>query len=156
MSVIEVKVLPEWKEKADQYAREAGMPSMRTGKLAEYAVVAFFRGEGIPVREDMTPSNTPDFFDINLGNTLVDVKSCLEPAQELRVTKLYFDKGRRFAFYIGAQVSRERERVIIFGFCSKEDVQKAKFRRIGRRVAYYIPFSQLRPIEALVQAFRKE
>ena len=152
----EVDVQPEWREKADRYAREVGYPSMRTGKLAEYAVIWFFRKNGVQVREDQTPTTQPDYLDINLGNTLVDVKSCLEPAQEVRVTKKYFDMGRRFAFYIGVQVSKDRKKARIFGFCSLEDVKKARSRHVGNRVVYSIPFSQLQPIQKLVSSFRKD
>jgi len=153
---IEVNILPEWKEKADEYAKETGYSSMRTGKLAEYAVISYLRKEKVPLKEDQTAKNRPDYFDINLGSTLVDVKSCLEPAKELRVTKEYFDRGRRFAFYIGVQITRDREKARIFGFCSKDVVSKAKSKRVGNRMVYLVPFSKLEPIEKLAKAFRKK
>lgn len=153
-SPVEVAILQEWRERADRYAQATGFPSMRTGKLAEYAVIDFFRRAGVVVREDQTPTNRPDHFDLNIKGTLVDVKSCLAPSKELRVTKHNFDRGRRFSFYIGIQVSRNRKKARIFGFCTKEEVKNAPSRRIGSREAYFVPFSSLQPIEKLVSAFR--
>lgn len=155
MSPVVVPLLEPWRKRADAYAEKARFPSMKTGKLAEYAVIDYFRKNSVFVREDQTPVNRPDYFDINFGSALADVKSCLEPAKELRVTKSLFDTGRRFAFYIGVQMSRDRQTAKIFGYCTKDDVSKAKFKKIGTRVAYVIPFSKLEPIEKLVNAFRK-
>jgi hypothetical protein len=84
------------------------------------------------------------------------VKSCLAPKKELRVTKSLFDRGRRFAFYIGVQISRDRKVARIFGFCSKKDVERAPVKKVGKRVCYVVPFGKLEPIEKLVRAFRKE
>lgn len=153
---IRIPITQNWRKDADQYAKAAGYPSMRTGKLAEYAVAWYFRKHHVPVREDQTPKNEPDYFDINLGNTLVDVKSCLAPAKELRITKSLFDRGRRFAFYIGVQVARDRKQAKLFGFCKKVDVPRAKTKWVGNRKVYAIPFSQLEPIQKLVNAFQKE
>jgi len=153
---VEVKILPEWGEMAREYAKATGHESMKTGKLAEYAVVHYLRSRNVPLREDQTPKDRPDYFDINLGSTLVDVKSCLAPAKELRVTKSNFDRGRRFQFYIGVQITRSRKKARIYGFCSKEEVGKAGTRRVGRRECYVVPFSGLEPIEKIVSSFAKK
>ncbi len=153
---VNVHINPEWRERARRCAKESGFPSMRTGKLAEFAVIHYLRKQGVPLREDQTPGNRPDYFDINLGSTLVDVKSCLEPAEELRVTKDHFDRGRRFAFYIGVQISRDLEEARIFGFCSKDAVGEAGHRKVGKRECYVLPFLKLEPIQKLALAFRKD
>lgn len=154
MDQVTIPIREAWRKQADAYAKATGMRSMRTGKLAEYAVVHYLRSEGVTLREDQTPTNRADHFDINLGNTLVDVKSCLAPATELRVTKTQFDRGKRFAFYIGVQMARNRETATIYGFCDAEMVKTAKTKKQGSRDVYVVPFSQLRPIQDLVQAFR--
>ena len=156
MDIPEVTILPEWRKKAEEYAKAAGMPSMKTGKLAEYVVINYFRSKGVPVKEDQTHPTQPDFFDLNLGNTLVDVKSCLAPASELRVTKAQFDRGKRFHFYIGVQISRDREKARLFGFCTSKEIKSASTRKVGHRDCYILPFSKLRPIETLANSFSKE
>lgn len=156
MDPIFIAILPEWKKKADDYALAARMPSMKTGKIAEYAVVHYFRTNGVFVREDETPKNQPDYFDVNFGNALADVKSCLPPAQELRITKYQYDRGRRFDFYIGVQVDAARTMALIFGYCKKDEVKKARSRWIGQRKVYIIPFSKLHPIGQLLKAFKRE
>jgi len=156
MDPVLVPLKEEWKEKADQYAQEAGYPSMRTGKLAEYAVIWYLRSKHVPLKEDHTPPTRADYFDLNLGSTLVDVKSCLAPAQELRVTRKWFDKGRRFAFYIGVQMTKNRKQARIFGFCSREAVARATVKQRGKREVYIVPFSMLEPIEKLVSAFTNQ
>lgn len=156
MQPVEVPIRAEWRVQADEYARTAGFPTMRTGKLAEYAVIFYLRSQGVQVREDRTPMTQPDYFDLNLGSTLVDVKSCLAPSKELRVPRSHFDRGRRFAFYIGVQVSRSREVARIFGYCTKEDIRSAKARWVNHRAVYTLPFSRLRPISSLVSAYRRD
>ena len=129
---------------------------MRTGKLAEYAVISYLRSQGVHLREDRTPMTQPDYFDLNLGSALVDVKSCLAPAKELRVPRSHFDRGRRFAFYIGVQISRDRSIARIWGYCTKADLGSARARWINHRAVYTLPFSKLRPIGSLVAAYRRD
>lgn len=154
--MIEIVTKKDWIRRAREYSEVAKMPSMKSGKLAEYAVIDYFKSQGIPLKEDQTPKDRPDYFDINLGSTLVDVKSCLEPAKELRITKNLFDKGRRFAFYIGVQITRDYSLARIYGFCTKDDVTKARVRLVGKRECYVIKFHKLRPIELIVESFSKK
>lgn len=155
-SPIEVPVEKEWREKAADYAKKAGFPSMRTGKLAEYVVLSYLRKEGLFPREDLTHPTQPDYFDLNLGNATIDVKSCLAPAKELRITKHLFDRGRRFQYYIGVQITKDIKTAKIYGFCPLKAVKSAKTRKVGSRECYVIPFSKLESITKLVNAFRKD
>jgi hypothetical protein len=153
---ITVKITDQQLDAASQYEQGSGLQGMRYGKLGEYCVIDYLRRQNISLREDTTPMDRPDYYDINSFHSLIDVKTATKPSvKAIHITKSTFDRGRRFEFYIGVQLDMKHGKAYIYGYATKKDIEHAKFRKAGMRYAYYILLKDMRPIQELVAYLKK-
>lgn len=153
---VEVAVQEDWIRRAQAYGERTGMQSMIVGKTGEYAVIDYLRQLGVQLREDQTPADRPDYFDILARGTLIEVKTTRK--QEIKIAKATFDRDqrRRFGMYIGVKLSLPQKKAWICGYATKDDVQQARVIAIAGKQYYSLRLKDLKPIQDVLPFLKGE